>query len=462
MLLYPLTRMTEMDSGHFETIPRPFPLHHSIRAILDQIRVQTESRHLVLIQSLDPRIDSIPRTGFETSEGLWVVGSELRLHQVLTNLASNAIKYTPDGGGAVRISTEFLGVNNGEEVELPGDPPEIGGDDDGVKEVAVQGFEQHDVPKLRPQNRPHLSASSHSGGSVERRTVQYKEYLSFRLEVQDSGPGIKPSDLVDDRLFQPFVQTSIGKSSGSGTGLGLAIVKQIVKMSGGRLGVRSRRGEGAKFWVELRYPIATEEEVTTSREANKLTIVPGDAFSHAFVQREQPQQNKDSSHPGPPQYEPATATLSKSQPLPPPLPPPPPSTHPAHIAQTQTQTISDPLVVLVVDDDRLTRAMSSKLLTKLGCIVETASDGRECLDLVLAPNARRYDLICLDNFMPEMTGEEAVRELRAQDRDDFVVGCTGNALTEDQVSYKDAGADEVLTKPIMLGCVPYCFFMDSD
>lgn len=107
-------------------------------------------------------------------------------------------------------------------------------------------------------------------------------------------------------------------------------------------------------------------------------------------------------------------------------------------------------MVLVVDDDKLTRAMSSKLLTKLGCVVDTASDGKECLEMILGPNAKSYDLICLDNFMPEMTGEEAVRELRAQERDDFVVGCTGNALTEDQASYREAGADEVLTKPIML------------
>lgn len=33
-----------------------------------------------------------------------------------------------------------------------------------------------------------------------------------------------------------------------------------------------------------------------------------------------------------------------------------------------------------------------------------------------------YDLICLDNFMPILTGEETVRELRSHDRDDFVVG----------------------------------------
>jgi len=39
---------------------------------------------------------------------------------------------------------------------------------------------------------------------------------------------------------------------GKGTGLGLALVRQIVKLSGGRLGVRSKAGVGSTFWVELR------------------------------------------------------------------------------------------------------------------------------------------------------------------------------------------------------------------
>lgn len=42
------------------------------------------------------------------------------------------------------------------------------------------------------------------------------------------------------------------QQGGKGTGLGLALVRQIVKRSGGRLGVRSKVHEGSTFWVELR------------------------------------------------------------------------------------------------------------------------------------------------------------------------------------------------------------------
>ena len=56
-----------------------------------------------------------------------------------------------------------------------------------------------------------------------------------------------------DTVLAAFNQTEQGRlQGGKGTGLGLALVRQIVKLSGGRLGVQSKVGEGSTFWVELR------------------------------------------------------------------------------------------------------------------------------------------------------------------------------------------------------------------
>ncbi|KAJ7577997.1 hypothetical protein C8J56DRAFT_970124 [Mycena floridula] len=421
----------KMDSGHFENNTRPFPLHQSIRAILGQIEVQTDSRHLVLVKDLDERIDHLRLPAPFSDEGLWVVGSELRLHQILTNLASNAVKYTPSGGGAVQITTKLLGVLEAED-ELPGAPPDIDDDKDGSDQDLL-GFTPP-PPKL---------------------------CLKFRLEVQDSGPGIKMSDYVQDRLFMPFVQTSVGRDSGSGTGLGLAIVKQIVKMSGGRLGLISRPGEGTKFWIELSYPIASPAEVRAAREIDTMVVPPTNPrFPYGGHREEEtsgfvsgPLIESMTTVPSPPS--PEREKYWPGGPFPPhesfPQVQPPPAlpNHPFDPIPVLAES-AHPLAVLVVDDDTLTCMLSSKLLRKLGCMVDTAKDGRECLRMLLAPDTRSYDLICLDNFMPELTGEETVRELRAKGRKDFVVGCTGNALTEDQKKYLSAGADEVLTKPLTI------------
>lgn len=97
----------------------------------------------------------------------------------------------------------------------------------------------------------------------------------------------------------------------------------------------------------------------------------------------------------------------------------------------------------------------SKMLTKMGCIVDVAADGQQCVDMVVGPTPsgeppKRYDFISLDNHMPVMTGEQAVSQLRLLGRQDYVVGCTGNALSQDQQSYLKAGANQILTKPIMM------------
>jgi len=72
----------------------------------------------------------------------------------------------------------------------------------------------------------------------------------FRLEVEDSGIGIKPEDM--SRLFVEFQQldASAGKKY-AGTGLGLALTKRIVEAQGGSVGVRSVPGQGSVFFAVL-------------------------------------------------------------------------------------------------------------------------------------------------------------------------------------------------------------------
>jgi PAS domain S-box-containing protein len=89
----------------------------------------------------------------------------------------------------------------------------------------------------------------------------------FRLEVEDSGIGIKPED--QGRLFVEFQQLDASTAKKyAGTGLGLALTKRIVEAQGGQVGMRSAPGEGSVFYAVLpRLPVVPSEAEPEPRPA---------------------------------------------------------------------------------------------------------------------------------------------------------------------------------------------------
>jgi signal transduction histidine kinase len=68
-----------------------------------------------------------------------------------------------------------------------------------------------------------------------------------RVEVEDNGPGLPPGS--EERVFEPFQR--LAQTHQPGFGLGLATVKKFIDAYDGRVGVRSRAGEGSTFWFEF-------------------------------------------------------------------------------------------------------------------------------------------------------------------------------------------------------------------
>ncbi|HEX4997515.1 MAG TPA: PAS domain S-box protein [Terriglobia bacterium] len=90
---------------------------------------------------------------------------------------------------------------------------------------------------------------------------------AFRIEVQDTGIGIKREDL--DQLFTEFHQLDSSASKRyQGTGLGLALTKRIAEAQGGRVGVESVLGEGSTFYVVL--PFSSQPLVVADSGADAL------------------------------------------------------------------------------------------------------------------------------------------------------------------------------------------------
>lgn len=121
-----------------------------------------------------------------------MVGDRRRVEQILINLLGNAVKFTERG--RVRVTAESL-----PDVRLP-------------PEHAVQAV--------------------------------------LRLQVEDTGMGIKPSDLA--LLFQPFQQIDVGLTRRhDGSGLGLAICHRLASLMGGTVSVESQWSIGSRFTVML-------------------------------------------------------------------------------------------------------------------------------------------------------------------------------------------------------------------
>jgi len=89
-----------------------------------------------------------------------------------------------------------------------------------------------------------ILVSSRIPGRVTMRTYDRGDWAV--LEVEDTGPGVKPED--ETKLFQPFFTT---KPVGQGTGLGLSVSYGIIESLGGKIGYRPAPACGAIFYFEL-------------------------------------------------------------------------------------------------------------------------------------------------------------------------------------------------------------------
>lgn len=131
---------------------------------------------------------------------IWVRGDSARLHQVLSNLLGNAVKFTEKG-----------------EVRLV-------------------------VTRLR--------------GAAE------DGQIGLRFAVEDTGIGIAPEAI--DRIFERFSQADASTTRQyGGSGLGLAISRYLVDLMGGRIQVRSVPNRGSRFWFDVWFDIAQPTDAGT-------------------------------------------------------------------------------------------------------------------------------------------------------------------------------------------------------
>lgn len=220
-------------------------------------------------------------------------------------------------------------------------------------------------------------------------------FFNLRVRVIDTGMGISKEN--QEKLFAAYERIDIEKNKNiDGTGLGLAITAELVGLMNGTITVDSTPGVGSEFVINIPQKILDKDAM-------------GDVWEEEVPLKEK----NDSKYEGP---------LFKAP----------------------------DAKILIVDDVPLNLKVCEGLLRDTKITVDTASNGDECIFKALSC---KYDLILLDQQMPDKTGVETLHEL--QNRDDNLNKSTPfimlTAATEEEgLEYERAGFASYLAKPFSI------------
>jgi osomolarity two-component system sensor histidine kinase SLN1 len=422
---------------------------------------------------------------------LW--GDPHRILQVIINLVSNSLKFTPAGGSIslkIRCTAgAAMPVGLSHSASAASMRLRRSSTFDRRHSLHYEDTLQQGTANLI---KPHTAiARARNEGS---RLLPLGQDLYFEFGVQDTGPGI-PVDM-QQRIFEPFVQGEIGLSrQHGGAGLGLSICSQLASLMGGSMSLSSVPGEGSlfSFHLPLRHvresechSIATTEPIHGLTEdcnvfssSQHITYDLDDNRAFSAVKELPPRRpalvhrisEAASTDPGlqTPGSEMTASSMQES------MCQSTPSTDTSPRAledskmssATSTGTIasSHPIRVLIAEDNKVNQEVVLRML-KLEKILDVtiANDGQEALELVQASitapsssssslsssssTSSSYDIIFMDIQMPRLDGLQAARAVRSAGFRNPIIALTAFAEESNVRECYAAGMDFFLAKPI--------------
>ena len=118
------------------------------------------------------------------------------------------------------------------------------------------------------------------------------------------------------------------------------------------------------------------------------------------------------------------------------------------VEREKEESISfDGVCVLVVEDNEINQEVATLMLERVGIKVMVAHNGAEGVSIYLA-NREKIDLILMDLQMPVMSGYEATQEIRQEDKEVPILALTAAAMVEDREKVLSSGMNDHLAKPI--------------
>jgi len=419
-ILNDILDFSKLEAGDLRLDAEPFDTRQWMDAAVGTMSVAARAKGLDLRLAVDAEVAGQLR------------GDGQRLRQILINLLNNAIKFTQRG--TVSATLARLGDN---------------------------GSQQH-----------------------------------LALSVTDTGIGIAKDK--QDTLFKPFAQAETWTSRRyGGTGLGLAICQQLVQLMDGSIELHSEEGAGTTVTVKLRLPVVARASNAPASLHGRHAVVrlaspaiasalehhlraagmsveciepstplrAGMAASLLFIDADDSESAGQlharvvvvADQPPAPGIE---ATWLHAQPL---------TWRSLINASLRALELEAPEHwrsaasahdvptlrgrVLVVEDHPVSQRLIARQLALLGLASEVVDNGHDALEMLAEGG---YDLLLTDCNMPHMSGYELAQAWRKREADTGLSGhlpilaMTANALGSEAARAKDAGMDDVLSKPLQL------------
>ena len=216
---------------------------------------------------------------------LW--GDQHRILQVIINLVSNSLKFTPPGG-SVCVRIKCIGECEDRPISRTGSTQSKQSNHNSARTSRRNGRLMSASASSSSPKAPDRGDSGYSDTALQINAKQPKSLptvavlergsspppknarvLVFEFEVEDTGPGIPEAQ--QKRVFEPFMQGDLGLSKKyGGTGLGLSICSQLATLMKGSIRLSSQVGVGSRFTMQI--PLVYTKEKAESTTSSDLGL----------------------------------------------------------------------------------------------------------------------------------------------------------------------------------------------